>query len=216
VISVSDDDAHPIQITPAEMTIEFNEELHEYTDETGKRIPSVTQALGVLESYAGIPASVLAKASERGTKVHKAVELHLQGDLDELSLDPDIANYFYSYVRFERETGFSPTASEARVHSKKFGYAGTLDLAGPDPLGSKRIAFIDIKTSVQLMPTTGPQLAAYEKAFQEQTKNIRKNLRYGLLLKPDGTYLLQPYTDTTDFSVFLACLTVFNYKGLKK
>lgn len=196
--------------------ISFNEELHEYTDENGKRVPSVTQALDVLDSYIGIPPDVLAKASERGTKVHKAVELHLLDDLDELSMDPDIANYFYAYIKFERETGFTPVASEMRVHSKKFNYAGTLDLVGPDPKGLKRIAIIDIKTSAQLMPTVGPQLAAYERAWVEETGSKKKHLRYGLLLKPDGTYVIHEYTDTTDFSVFLACLTVHNYKGIKK
>jgi hypothetical protein len=191
--------------------LEFDEAKHEYTKD-GRSIPSVTTALGVLDSYFGIPAAVLQKASERGVKVHRAVELHLQGDLDELSLDPDIANYFYSYVRFERETGFRPVHSELRVYSEKFKYAGTLDLAGPDPKGSRRDSVIDIKTSAQLMPTVGPQLAGYERAFLEQTKSKKKLLRYGLLLKSDGSYELMEYTSPTDFSVFLACLAVRNFK----
>jgi hypothetical protein len=194
------------------MTVEFDEEKHEYTDENGRRVPSVTQALGVLDSYAGIPAAVLQKAAERGTKVHKAVELHLEGDLDELSLDPDIADYFYAFVRFERETGYRPRASEMRVHSSKFNFAGTLDLFGPDPRGSKKSAIVDIKTSRQLMPTVGPQLAAYERAYKEESGEKREYLRYGLLLKPDGSYELHPYTGTADFSVFLACLTVHNFR----
>ena len=66
------------------------------------------------------------------------------------------------------------------------------------------------------MPTVGPQLAAYEKAFTENGKSKKKPIRYGLLLKPDGSYHLKEYSDPTDFSVFLACLTVFNYKGIKK
>jgi len=193
------------------MTLEFNEERHEYTKD-GKSVPSVTTALGVLDSYFGIPVAVLQKASERGTKVHRAVELHLQRDLDELSLDTDIADYFYAYIKFERETGFRPAHSELRVYSEKFKYAGTLDLAGPDPKGSKRDSLIDIKTSAQLMPTVGPQLAGYENAYLEERKSKKKLLRYGLLLKSDGSYELMEYTSATDFSVFLACLAVRNFK----
>lgn len=196
--------------------IRFNEELHEYTDEAGKVIPSVTQALGVLDSYAGIPQAALERASERGTKVHRAIELYLQGDLDELSLDPAIADYFYGYIKFERETGFRPEASELRVFSKKYGYAGTLDLAGPDPKAKRLFSYIDIKTSAKLMPTVGPQLAAYERAHVEETGSKKKNLRYGLLLTPDGNYQLREYTDSADWGAFLACLTVYNWKRKAK
>lgn len=201
--------------------IEFDEATHTYTDtETGEDVTSVTTALGVLDSYRGIPRDILEKASERGTKVHKAVELYLQDDLDELSLDPTIASYFYSYVRFERETGFRSRHSELRVHSRKFRFAGTLDLEGDDPnyrgKGKAKPSIIDIKSSVELMPSVGPQLAAYEKARIEETGDKRKHLRYGLLLKPDGSYQLKQYTDSADWSVFLACLTVHNYRSKTK
>ena len=93
----------------------------------------------MLDSYRGIPAHVLEKAAQRGTAVHKAVELHLQGDLDELSMDPDVADYFYAYWKFERETGYQPEHSELRVFSTKFRYAGTLDLAGPDPVSKRGV-----------------------------------------------------------------------------
>lgn len=192
--------------------IRFDDETHTYYDENDKVVPGVTTALGVLDSYAGIPEAVLRKAAERGTKVHKAVELHLQGDLDELSLDPAIADYFYGYIKFERELGYRPRHSELRVHSAKFKFAGTLDLEGPDPKNAKRDAVIDIKTSRELMPTVGPQLAAYERAHQEGTGSKKKYRRYGLLLTPDSDYQLHEYTDSTDWSVFLACLTVHNYR----
>jgi len=194
--------------------ISFDEATHTYTDQHGRAVPSVTQALAVLDSYRGIPAHVLEKAAQRGTAVHKAVELHLQGDLDELSMDPDVADYFYAYWKFERETGYRPEHSELRVFSTKFRYAGTLDLAGPDPVSKRGEAIIDIKTSRELMPSVGPQLAAYEKAYRESLGvNPKKKLkRYGLLLKSDGTYELKPYDGTADFSLFLACLTVCNYQ----
>ena len=194
--------------------ISFDEASHTYTDQHGRVVPSVTQALNVLDSYRGIPPAVLEKAAQRGTAVHKAVELHLQGDLDEMSLDPEVADYFYAYWKFEREHRYQPEHSELRVFSNKFRYAGTLDLAGPDPSNKRGYAIIDIKTSRELMPSVGPQLAAYEKAFRESidVSPRRKLKRYGLLLKSDGTYELKPYDGAADFSVFLACLTVCNYQ----
>ncbi len=194
--------------------IHFDEATHTYTDEHGQVVPSVTQALAVLDSYRGIPAPVLEKAAQRGTAVHRAVELHLQDDLDELSLAPEIADYFYAYWKFEREFRYRAEHAELRVFSNKFRYAGTLDLAGPDPISKRGEAIIDIKTSRELMPSVGPQLAAYERAYREvmDVSPKKKLRRYGLLLKRDGTYELKPYDGSADFSVFLACLTVHNYK----
>ena len=194
--------------------ISFDAATHTYTDQHGRVVPSVTQALAVLDSYRGIPAHVLEKAAQRGTAVHRAVELHLQDDLDELSLDSEVAEYFYAYWKFEREHRYRPEHSELRVFSNKFRYAGTLDLAGPDPISKRGEAIIDIKTSRELMPSVGPQLAAYEKAYREamDVSPNKKLKRYGLLLKSDGTYELKTYDGSADFSVFLACLTVCNYQ----
>lgn len=192
----------------SEAAIQFDEATHTYTRE-GVVVPSVTQALSVIAAYDGIPPAVLQKAAERGTAVHKAIELHLQDDLDEASLDPEIASYFYAYWKFERETGFKPRHAEALVYSAKYGYAGTLDLEGDL---HRKAAIIDTKTTRQLMPSTGPQTAAYEAAFKEQHQSRRNYQRYALLLKPDGTYRLEPCTNPADFRAFLACLTVHNFK----
>lgn len=188
--------------------LHFDEPTHTYTRE-GVAVPSVTQALGVISAYDGIPPAILAEAAERGTAVHKAIELHLQDDLDEASLDPVIAGYFYGYWKFERETGFKPRHSEALVYSAKYGYAGTLDLEGDL---HHKAAIIDTKTTRQLMASAGPQTAAYEAAFKEQHQSRRNYQRYALLLKQDSTYRLEPCTAAGDFRVFLACLTVHNFK----
>lgn len=189
--------------------IQFDAATHTYTTREGVVVPSVTQALDVLASYDGIPPAVLAQAAERGISVHKAIELHLEDDLDEASLDPEIARYFYAYWKFERETGFKPRHSETRVYSAKYRYAGTIDLEGDL---HRKPAIIDTKTTRQLMPSTGPQTAAYEAAFKEHYETYRKHQRYALLLKPDGTYRLEPCTNPRDFGVFLACLTVHNFR----
>ena len=72
--------------------------------------------------------------------------------------------------------------------------ASTYDAAGAD-----EIAFLDITASSDARNTM------VEKA-------LRTDRRFGLQLRKDGTYRLQPFEDREDFSVFLACLTTHTWK----
>lgn len=197
--------------------ISFDEEKHEYRLD-GTLIPSVTQILEVVTDYANVPRDILMRAAQRGTFVHKAVELHCKGTLDIFSLDEEIADRYFAYVKFEKESRFKPTATEQRVFSDKYRYAGTFDLIGPDVITGRGQALIDIKTTAQVMPGVGPQLAAYEQAYRE-TNNIRANARlnrYALMLRADGSYETIPYNDKKDWSVFLSALTITRYmEGMK-
>lgn len=189
--------------------IEFDEASHTYTL-GGVVMPSVTQVLAPLSDFSKVPRHVLERARQRGTAVHRACELYLLGDLDETSLDEEIAPYYYQFRRFLRESGFRPAKSELRVWSGRYGYAGTLDLAGE--LGKKQV-LIDLKTPIQMPRSTGPQTAAYEAAYREiEDINPRKRIhRYGLKLRPEK-YDLVPFTNDDDMGVFLALLTVHRWK----
>ena len=68
----------------------FDEEAHRY-ELDGRYIPNVTSIIKPLSTLDRVPAEVLARAAERGKAVHKACELHLLGDLDETTLDDEIA-----------------------------------------------------------------------------------------------------------------------------
>ena len=64
---------------------------------------------------------------------------------------------------------------EKKLYSKKWGYAGTLDLVVKDQ--SKNLVLIDIKTSNQIAFDYQLQLNAYKVAYEEETKQkIRKAL----------------------------------------
>jgi hypothetical protein len=191
------------------MKIDFNETEHSYLLD-GQPVPSVTQVMeGYLTDYSSVPRKYLEKASARGTAVHLAAELHLQDDLDEASLHPDVAPYFYQFVKWLRDSGFVMTASEMRIASKKFGYAGTLDLVGRLPK-MKCNALIDTKTTSVFMPSTGPQTAAYEHGYKETTGCKKKYRRFGLWLRPDF-YRLIPLDNDADLSTFLSCLTIYRW-----
>lgn len=186
--------------------IHFDANTHTYTA-GGVVVPSVTQALSAVSEYAGVPHHVLEKARQLGTAVHKAVELKLQDRLDESSMDPDVAARFYQFWRWFRAGDFEVEDTEERVYSEKYGFAGTLDLSGK--LRGKP-ALIDVKTTSKLMVTVGPQTAAYEKAKNEQDGTRKKFQRYALMLHEDS-FRLEPLTSPSDWSVFLACLTIHKH-----
>jgi hypothetical protein len=91
------------------------------------------------------------------------------------------------------------------LYNADYRYAGTLDRVGD--LGGVDV-LIDIKTGYE-QRATGPQTAAYA-ACRKATEKLR---RFGCYLQADGTYRLVPYKERSDWHVFLACLTLINWRG---
>jgi len=193
------------------MTIGFEPVSHTYRLADGRQVPHVTGILVALEQFYGVPPSALEYAAERGRDVHAACQYLDEGDLDEGSLDAEIAPYVAAYRRFLADVRPEWIAIEERVYSERWGYAGTLDRAGllsPHGVRGERRVVLDIKTVSSLSPVTGLQLAAYDEAYRGGDRRSRALLRYGLQLRPSGDYRLQRYDEPTDLSVFLAQLTV--------
>lgn len=185
--------------------LSFDESKHEYRWK-GKVVPSVTQVLKPLSDYSMVPDEVLNRKRDIGVAVHKAIELDLAGDLDESSIDDIWAGYFEGWKKFKAESGFIVTKSEQKGYSEKYGYAGTLDLLGELPKTGP--ALIDTKTCAVLMPSVGPQTAAYA----EIAKQPRIN-RYALQLSPEGLYSLAPCQDKADWAIFQAALTLHKWRN---
>lgn len=177
--------------------INFDAERHVYTDSQGREVPSVT---GII-SAGGLIDTKWSTAwhMERGTAVHRAVELFEQGDLDEGSLDPVIVPYLDAWHRFRAETGYVSNALEQRIYNPVYRYAGTLDQIG---IMQDRTCLVDLKTG------TCQRWWALQTAAYNAVAKCRD--RYSLELHGDGTYRLIQHTKKTDFQAFLACLTVYN------
>lgn len=190
------------------MTLRFDEPTHSYW--VGEeRLPSVTQVLSLLGGYEGIPLAILAKAAARGSAVHTATELDDAGTLDFGSLDDELIGYVMGWQKFKHEK--KPVIFDAEVP----GYHPVLKFAGTRDRRmqiGKKVGILDIKSSYMLMPTTGPQTAAYREIYnhglpkEEQVKH-----RWGLKLTKDGDYKLHEYTDVGDWNTFLSALNCLRF-----
>jgi hypothetical protein len=186
----------------------FHEKSHTYT-KGGVLVPGVTTVLEVLDTYAGVPREALEYASRRGTAIHVATELDDKGTLDEDTVEDEIWPYLLAWRAFRLDSGFSPDGIEERVFHPKQWYAGTYDREG---ILEGDNAIVEIKTTAKLMPSTGPQLAAYQEA-RNYRRSDKVRRRWAVQLRDDGDYRLKEYKDAGDRGLFMACLTLHNWKA---
>jgi hypothetical protein len=184
----------------------FDEPTHTYTI-GGAPVPSVTQILEPLSNFAGIPRDVLDAKRALGQRVHLACQLDDEDDLDEDSIDQDIAGYLVAWRRFLREQRAVVIENERRVWSDVAGfkYAGTLD--NVVSMHGRRW-LIDKKTSISTPHSAGPQTAAYFDALRDPSVTGRA----AVLLRPEGTYKFDLLDGADDWSVFVACITLHRYR----
>jgi len=186
------------------MSLAFDEATHTYRW-GGRVVPSVTQVLADLKDWSAIPRDRLARAQKEGVAIHKMVEWHLKGVLDVDTLPGWMRQRHAALLKFQDEHRLTVRSQECPLYNSKYRYAGTYDIDG-DLDGSP--ALIDIKRSLYGGRITGLQLAGYHGLL---TPNLgfadMSRRRFALQLKDDGNYSLVEFSNTSDWGVFLACLT---------
>ncbi len=200
------------------MTISFDVATHTYRDESGRRLPSVTQILGAVPPWLGrfdlVPADTLEYKRQLGTAVHHATALHDQGVLDYDTLDDAIRPYLDAWCLYRAETGFVPTVIEQIVHHPTLGYCGTLDRIGRTPTA---VVLLDVKSADPSSGyLSGPQTAAYLCAYLACTPNHglpARVQRCSVHLAGDGRYRIVPHTNRRDLDVFKAALELWNFSS---
>ena len=104
--------------------VEFDEESHIYLVD-GIITPSVTQILKTkFDDYAGVPKTIMEQASEKGTALHKAIELY-----EKIGQDSDLKE-FRNYLFIKKHKGFKNISNELPIIYEENGkvlYAGQLD-----------------------------------------------------------------------------------------
>lgn len=190
--------------------LQFDEAQHRYTL-GAVRLPSVTEILAPITAheYRGVDRETMERSALLGKAVHKLIELDVARTLDEDALDASLRPYLAQWRQFRAQSGFVVMLSEQRVQSAKYGYAGTLDLAGKL---NGRHAIVDAKRTASVPRTAGPQTAAYREALSGMRGDLpwRTADRFALHLTPER-WRLVPFTDPNDLRVFLAALTLHNY-----
>lgn len=194
----------------------FDADAHRYFW-NGQQVPGVTTVLSPLTDFSAVDPDVLRRASSFGTAVHQLCELSDLGeDLAMFEIDPALQPYLAAWTKFSTEWRVEWRHVEQRVFHPTLRYAGTLDRQGTliapgEPLHRRHAAMVDIKTSTNLYPAVGPQLAAYARAADPITGASLR--RYAIQLKGDGTYVCKEYRDADDFATFSALLALRTWCG---
>ena len=160
-----------------------------------------------------------------GSALHEAIEIDLDGELDEESIDPSVAPYFAGWRKFQDEHGaFLIQAKERPIYSRTYRYGCTPDLWGNFLAGGEAVPFVcEIKSTATVHPAVGLQTAAqlrciaetaYPDAIEDRKREayMRRARRFVLQLLPTGKYSLRELTARDDFATFLALLTAYRWK----
>jgi len=179
--------------------VQFNEKNHIYT-RNGIKIPNVT---GIISSVIPRDFNATEWQMNRGTAVHRALALFLQGRLDESTVDPRIRGKVEAGKRAVKELSLKPPyVIEKPLFHKIYNYAGKLDLYLPE-----QKLLIDWKSSPD--KSSQPQGGAY--ALLLENAGYKVNKFYEIILKDSGKYTVNEYKIAKCKRIFLSCLTIYNF-----
>jgi hypothetical protein len=194
--------------------LELDPATHRYTY-AGQRVGGVTeilQALGIVDARWFTDEGRL-----RGTAVHLAIQLHLEGTLDPSTVDPRIRGYVDAALDFLQVAGIRPGMEmliERRVFHPILRYAGTLDLV-VRAFGIQTL--IDWKTGE--VGAVALSTAAYLDALRAEVgpgSLLAPRRRMVVQLREDGTYRKTDLVDPMDSTRWQMCVTLFNLYHLPR
>ena len=154
-----------------------------------------------------------------GTTVHEWIETYINNqiegnDIPDLPLNPDAKVGCEAFVKWCEKSKVKWLESERKIYSLKYNYTGTMDALA---VLNRTLVCVDFKTSKRLYSEYYLQVAAYAKAYEEETGN--KIDRCVLLKIPKGNrkkpYVLERDTTMIDdnFEVFLNALELYRWKN---
>ena len=160
------------------------------------------------------PYATSKKAMGRGTTIHSIVEAyqHTKEYLD--NIPDDFKGYAKAFYTWVGDNDVELLEHEKTLVSKKYGYAGTLDLLVKFKK-SGRTLIIDVKTGKDIYDEAYLQLSAYKQALKEVEG---QDVEIGVLLlatneegESTGTYKFEQGVDL--FNEFLAAKTLWVWKN---
>lgn len=195
------------------MSLTFDEATHTYRY-NGEVVPSVTQILKPISpDFRRVPSETLERARALGVAVDQTITLFELDDLDEESLDPQLAAYLDAWKKLKAFAGIEVLGVQERVYHPELKYAGTLDIRAN--VGGF-LSVLDVKRTFAVPASSGPQTAAYGMAYTKSTGSIVRQ-RFAVHLKPrdDGSIngKLEPLPRASDGNTFLSCINIWRFNN---
>lgn len=152
-------------------------------------------------------------AADIGKIVHKWCEDYIKGLKPERPINEFANNCIQAFLEFEERNNIKFKLSERIVYSRKYNYAGTLDLTA---IVNDKNYVCDFKTSSGIYPESHLQTAAYGMALKEEYPSIKIDGSIIIRLPKEGkleTCIISSEEQTENFKSFLGALVL--YRGLK-
>ena len=202
--------------------VTYDDDAHAYTID-GKPAPSVSAILELIDpdKYAGIAEDVLARAAERGSNSHAMVALDVRDDLDVGALSGHLVENYLAWQAFRDDYGFQCEWSERVVASYRFGFCGTLDLAGiitkhrNKAMRGKRWQ-VDLKFTAAEPDMVGIQTAGYNVAAAETLPGYDIDTPRGCLWIRGDRYKFIELTSPSDRAIFQAGRSIYHFRRERK
>lgn len=188
--------------------VEFDADTHTY-QQNGRRLPSVTQIIGAVIPRQHNPGEWYL---QRGSAVHRAIELLASDCLDWETVDPRIKPRLDALLKFQLECRARIVESELRLASRRYGFAGTIDALVEHNSAPQELALTDFKNGIEAQIEL--QLGAYWLLLQENKPTLQIKRGLGLHLKETGAYSCRWFDRKAMVragQTFLSALTVFNW-----
>lgn len=169
----------------------------------------VTEILKPYVSFDKVDPVVLARAADRGTRVHKYCQLYVQNLLIE-KIDEDCKPYVESFIQWFDARIEKVWASEVRLSCSKYLISGKPDLLATIK-GDTAETLLDYKTPQQVSESWRLQTAAYR--YLLRTQGIDVSRRVCLILdKEGGLPKFNEHTEhETDERLFFNAVELFHF-----
>lgn len=162
-----------------------------------KKLPSVTDIVG---DICGTPQYATELDMQKGSMVHKALAMYLRGNLH--SVEARIQGKVEAGKKAIKELSLVDfTFLEKKIYHPLYQFAGTPDVIVGDRL-------IDWKSGHY--PSVEPQFGGYVLLLETQKHKIKNCLE--IVLSDDGTYKVTEYKPARCKGLFLACMTIFQWR----
>ena len=167
--------------------------FHEYKDDKGKFVPSLTQVLKLqgLSDYSGINEDVLENAARRGTEVHSLAAAYNQySEVDPTWITEETRPYFDAYLAFLADTNFKPDPlwTESSIITEIYGFKLGVT---PDCYGTRGLDkwLVELKCTSTRQASWSIQTCLQEMAIYG-SNHCGRVRRFALMLMKSGKYNL--------------------------